>query len=262
MDSITIEGESTANSPQQAERPDHIPEKFWDTEAGEVNVEAMAKSYSELERVQSKGSEDVSTEGLETHTKTELPESVETSETAPPLDEQKMGEYYTQYTENEGALPDASYAELEELGYSRGMVDTFIAGVEAQKDGVDSAVHTAAGGEDSFQEMLPWFVENLSAAEKSAYENAQQSLDSAKAAELMVGFKAKFEAANGSPPSMTIQGRSPAGEGAYHSPAEMVRDMRNPRYQNDPAFRQMVRTKITNSGPDLLGSHKATTHQI
>jgi len=67
VDSITIEGESTANSPQQAERPDHIPEKFWDTEAGEVNVEAMAKSYSELERVQSKGSEDVSTEGLDTH---------------------------------------------------------------------------------------------------------------------------------------------------------------------------------------------------
>src|SRR3546814_16877199 len=41
--------------PSGAERPDHIPEKFW--KDGQVDIEAMAKSYSELERERSKTKE-------------------------------------------------------------------------------------------------------------------------------------------------------------------------------------------------------------
>jgi hypothetical protein len=32
-----------------AERPDHIPEKFWNEETGEADTEGLAKSYTELE---------------------------------------------------------------------------------------------------------------------------------------------------------------------------------------------------------------------
>src|SRR3546814_16599957 len=38
--------------PSGAERPDHIPEKFW--KDGQVDIEALAKSSSELERERSK----------------------------------------------------------------------------------------------------------------------------------------------------------------------------------------------------------------
>jgi hypothetical protein len=31
-------------------RPEHVPEKFWDVEGNQVRVEALSKSYSELER--------------------------------------------------------------------------------------------------------------------------------------------------------------------------------------------------------------------
>ena len=34
----------------RAERPPHIPEKFWDPAAGAVRVDALARSYAELER--------------------------------------------------------------------------------------------------------------------------------------------------------------------------------------------------------------------
>ncbi len=40
--------EKTLNSP--ANRPDDIPEKFWDAEANTVRVDALLKSYRELER--------------------------------------------------------------------------------------------------------------------------------------------------------------------------------------------------------------------
>lgn len=36
--------------PGRAERPEGVPEKFWDTELGELRVEALLKSYRELER--------------------------------------------------------------------------------------------------------------------------------------------------------------------------------------------------------------------
>lgn len=37
-------------STEAAGRPDHIPEKFWDTEKNAVNTDNMAKSYGELEK--------------------------------------------------------------------------------------------------------------------------------------------------------------------------------------------------------------------
>jgi hypothetical protein len=37
-------------APEVPQRPEHIPEKFWDPEAGSVRVDALARSYGELER--------------------------------------------------------------------------------------------------------------------------------------------------------------------------------------------------------------------
>jgi len=35
------------------QRPDNIPEKFWDAEKGEVRLDELAKSYAELEKAKS-----------------------------------------------------------------------------------------------------------------------------------------------------------------------------------------------------------------
>lgn len=39
-----------AAAPMAADRPEHVPEKFWDSEGGAVRTEALLKSYVELER--------------------------------------------------------------------------------------------------------------------------------------------------------------------------------------------------------------------
>lgn len=41
------------SAPAKPARPDDVPDKFWDTEAGALRVEALLKSYRELERRQS-----------------------------------------------------------------------------------------------------------------------------------------------------------------------------------------------------------------
>jgi hypothetical protein len=42
--------DSIATPPAAPARPDHVPEKFWDSGAGQVRVDALSKSYAELER--------------------------------------------------------------------------------------------------------------------------------------------------------------------------------------------------------------------
>ena len=39
-----------ADQPATANRPEDVPEKFWDSEAGQLRVDALLKSYRELER--------------------------------------------------------------------------------------------------------------------------------------------------------------------------------------------------------------------
>ena len=63
-----------------AERPEHIPEKFWDTDAGEVKVDDLAKSYINLEKF-STGKKDEMRESilaeLESEAREEAPETYE-----------------------------------------------------------------------------------------------------------------------------------------------------------------------------------------
>ncbi|HWT07931.1 MAG TPA: hypothetical protein VN329_02130 [Roseomonas sp.] len=39
-----------APAPQKGARPDDVPEKFWDAETGQIRVDALVKSYRELEK--------------------------------------------------------------------------------------------------------------------------------------------------------------------------------------------------------------------
>lgn len=43
-------GDGAVPSSSSPERPDYIPEKFWDAEKGEVRIDGLAKSYTELEK--------------------------------------------------------------------------------------------------------------------------------------------------------------------------------------------------------------------
>ena len=50
VDEPTNTTDDAGEPPAAPQRPEHIPEKFWDPEAGTVRVDALARSYGELER--------------------------------------------------------------------------------------------------------------------------------------------------------------------------------------------------------------------
>jgi hypothetical protein len=47
-----------------AQRPDYVPEKFWDAEKGEVRVKDVLTSYAEIQRLVSKRAQELDTEDL------------------------------------------------------------------------------------------------------------------------------------------------------------------------------------------------------
>lgn len=151
------------------------------------------------------------------------------------------------FAEN-GGLSDEEYSSLEEAGIPRGVVDQFIAGQEAKAALVQSQVFTAVGGEGRYDEMTSWAVDNLSEGEIEIYNREVNSGDQARIMYAVKGLKAQFEASSGFEPQRQISGKGGGAEqSAYSSWAQVQRDMADPKYQTDPAFRATVEAKLSRS---------------
>ena len=218
----TTEGETEETTEEAGERPEWLPEGF-------NTPEELAKAYEEL-----------ANKGEET------PEAEEAAEEAVAKAGLDMSALEAEY-EKDGTLSDKSLKALEEAGISREMVDTYIQGQEAMIQVYESTVMETAGGKEAYEAMIKWAGQNMDAEEIAAYDEAVNSFDMKKAKFAVSSLKARYEAKYGKAPAATLDGQSAASEGGYGSTAEMERDMNDPRYRTDPAFRNSVQRKIAAS---------------
>lgn len=234
-----------------ADRPEWLPEKF-------KSAEDMAKAYSELEKKlgskpqeQSSTNEEAADEGEEgtpeekgTDADEEAQKQAQEAADKAGLNLDDLSEKYFE----QGALDDSDYEALEKAGYPKHLVDQFIAGQEAIATQIEGQVFSTVGGEDSYKEMLEWARTELTPGEIKAYDKAVNSRDMDDILTAVKGLKARYEASVGFEPTRQIKGE---GKGmtaqAYRSVAEMQRDMADPRYKTDPAFRRDVEQKLARS---------------
>lgn len=228
-------------------RPDHIPEKFWDAEKGEVRVEAMAKSYAELEKGKTKPETEKPT--------TEKPQvEVPADETA----EQKAAreaaagagvnfdEAQAEYS-TDGKLSDATYEKLAKAGIDRNTVDSYIAGQEALASQARTTIFTAIGGEDNWNAMAAWATSNVPKAELVSLNETLAGRDLGKAKLAVEGLYAQYTKANGSDPTLvTGDGKGKAGD-TYQSTRQYLDDIGSKQYAKDPAFRALCDAKLARS---------------
>ena len=109
-----------------------------------------------------------------------------------------------------------------------------------------NAIQQAVGGEQAYQNMIGWAQENFTEGEIQAYDNA---LDSGNLSTINLALQAlyyRYADANGSEGEL-IQGKAAEAVDGYRSQAEVVRAMGDPRYENDPAYRQDVYNKLEQS---------------
>lgn len=222
--------------PIKAERPEHIPEKFWDAEKGEVRVEELAKSYAELEKGKVKPDDKAADD------KGKAPDAeVEAAQ----AEFSKLREETTASIVATGAPSEEQYAAYEKRGFSRDDIDAFIAGQQAVGQLQVMEVHTAVGGKEAYDAAVAWARSSFSPEEVAAYDRDVHSADKAVMLNAARGLIARYQQANGTD-GRSVTGKSNNGvSGAsYASKAEMVKDMQDPKYAKDAAFREEVAKKI------------------
>ena len=109
-----------------------------------------------------------------------------------------------------------------------------------------SSVYQAVGGEEQYGNLISWAQENFSEAEINAYD---QVIETGNLQQINLALQAlyyRYTDAVGQDGDL-IQGKPAQAESAYRSQAELIQAMNDPRYDNDPAYRQDVLDKLARS---------------
>lgn len=221
-----------------ASKPEAVPDKFWDTEKGEVDYEAWGKSTSELE---AKFTEKQQESG-EPNDEPADDENVEST----PITQEALDRYTQEFTEGQ-ALSEQSYDELAKAGIPKEIVDTYVQGLQALQETSEATTLAEAGfaGRDAYDSATKWAAVNLSPEEVADFNEAVASTDPAVVTQALSQLNTLYSEARGTTSSSLLNGESASPEaGGYASVHEMTTAMSDPRYAKDPAYRQQVAQKI------------------
>ena len=108
-------------------------------------------------------------------------------------------------------------------------------------------IKNSAGGEKAYANIVNWAKTNLPQDQINAFDEVVNT-GSVQAIQLAVsGLKAEYDNANGVEGRMVTGKNAPNNGDVFRSQAELVRAMNDPRYDNDPAYRQDVIEKLDRS---------------
>ncbi len=273
-EAITIVQEETpALSPENQEMLQALDQETQAPEgqllAGKYkSVEELEKAYKELQGKLSQGVKTPPAEEAEADQGEESQEAYDESEQPASNAREIYGDFIGSRLEEAnidftsmsdrfaqtGQLEDSDYTQLEEAGFTRDMVDAYLAGLNykvAQDSQLTvkqiSAIKEEYGGEARYNAMIQWAAENLPKDEQDAFNTVvnTQPLNVAKLA--IAGLHAKYTAAEGREPKL-IGGKAPKSSGEkFESTAQLVAAMSDPRYTSDPAYRAKVEEKLRRS---------------
>lgn len=107
-------------------------------------------------------------------------------------------------------------------------------------------IQNSVGGQEAYQQLTTWAADNFSPAEIEAFDSL---VDSGNTSAIQLALQAlyyRYTDAMGSEGEM-LQGKPAAAQSTFRSQAELVQAMSDPRYDNDPAYRQDVIQKLERS---------------
>ena len=125
---------------------------------------------------------------------------------------------------------------------------------EAQKNGPQELSNQTidklkelAGGEGSYQKVMEWATSNLNENEIKMFDYVIDRGDPTACYFAVQSIVGKYNDATGFDGRL-VTGKPPSAKGdVFNSQPEMVRAMEDPRYDDDPAYRQMIMEKLERS---------------
>jgi hypothetical protein len=218
--------QSNTEEPQEEvseERPEWLDEKF-------ETPEDLAKAYAELQKKQSsKASKAKNDEPAEEEAVVSINSSV-----------QKATEEFAET----GALTDKTFVELERAGLPRNFVEAYIAGQESLITSEALDIQNEVGGNANYNAMAEWASENLSDGDLDGFNSIVESGSIEQAKMAVKGLYAQFLSGGGNPPELSQGSTSGSSVKPFGSAAQVTEAMRDPRYANDPAFRDNVEKRL------------------
>ena len=122
--------------------------------------------------------------------------------------------------------------------------------VQPAADITDSQINqikNSAGGERAYANIVNWAKNNLPQNQINAFDEVVNT-GSVQAIQLAVaGLKSQYDNANGIEGRMVTGKTAPNSGDVFRSQQELVRAMSDPRYDNDPAYRQDIIEKLDRS---------------
>jgi hypothetical protein len=235
VDAMLAKVEGTQVDP---ERPEWLPEKF-------KSPEEMAKAYSSLEsKLGQSSSEETTSEPEEAELEEVTNQSA--SEVSDLLDSRGLDfDVFQEEYMQTGTLSPEAYQALEEAGLSETLVDTWIEGQNALANQVTSQMQSLVGGAEEYGQLVQWASDNLPEGEVDAYNQVMETQDPDLIRLAVQGLNARYRSE--AEPSLLQGGTGEVTGGKFSSNAELTAAMRDPRYAQDPAYRQQVADKLARS---------------
>ena len=210
----------------------------------------LEKAYIELQKkLGENGEEEVQQESAAD----EEPEETTLSEGAS-LITSANDEFYA----NDGKLSEETLEKFSSMS-SKELVEAYLevqGTPEFQAQSSDTAdlsdaeinqVKNNVGGEQAYANIIGWAQDNLDAQAQEAFDSIVAT-GSVQAINIAVaGLKSQYEAANGFEGKMYTGKPPKTGGDVFRSQQELVRAMSDPRYENDPAYRQDIIEKLDRS---------------
>ena len=220
-------------------------------------AEELEKAYGELQKkLGEKGSEDSETTGESDNTpesKEETEEKEEAKETSPAVE--LINEASAEYWDNDQKLSPETIEKFSSMSTT----DLLNGYLEVQKNAPAgnsvpdlteadiNVVKNSVGGEAEYGKIVSWAKDNMPDADSKAFDDLVSTGNVGAIRLAAQGLQAKYNDANGYEGRM-LSGKSPkTSEDTFRSQAELVRAMSDPRYEDDPAYRQDIIEKLDRS---------------
>ncbi len=243
-DTVTTEDSLTPDEQESLKVGEEMESQQEQLLAGKYKTaEELEKAYGELEKKLG-----------EQESKEEVTEEEPTKEDVNPT-VSLITDASTEYSEK-GELSKETLDKFSEMS-SADLVNAY---VEMQQnapqvtpetaDLSDAEVNTiknSVGGEKSYDQLVTWASQNLAKDSLEAFDGLVNT-GNVKAIQLALsGLKAEYDNANGYEGRMLTGKSAKTSSDIFRSQQELVAAMSDPRYENDPAYRQDVIAKLDRS---------------
>ena len=221
------------------------------------NAEDLEQAYVELQKkLGETGDETSETTGdtKPTDSEEDTEETKEATEDSPAV--ALINEASAEYYANDNKLSPETIEKFSSMS-SQDLVSAYLElqqGQPAQQqqqvtvsDADINSIKNSVGGDAEYNNIVTWAGQNLDDKSISAFDNIVESGNTDAIKLAINGLKSQYENANGYEGRMLTGKAAKTSGDSFRSQAELVQAMSDPRYDNDPAYRQDIMAKLDRS---------------